>query len=144
MAEADRLVRSTVLELLIAGRAGPTPAEVAAETGLDLVDVGDSFRRLAEQHRLVLTAAGDRVLMAHPFSGVPTGYQSRSGERQWWGNCGWDAFAILALLGDGEVVASSTTGDEARWHVERDVVTPEGIVHFVVPPRRFWDDIGFT
>jgi len=42
--------------------------------------------------------------MAEPFSAVPTSFLVRSGTRQWWGNCIWDALAILALVGtDGSV-----------------------------------------
>ncbi len=83
-------------------------------------------------------------MMAHPFSGVPTDYRSEIGDRRWWANCGWDAFAILALLGDGEVRARSEEGIESTWTIRNGVVRPDGLVHFVVPARRFWDDIGFT
>jgi hypothetical protein len=141
---ADRVVRSAVLDLLVNDSAGPTASQISATTGLEVVEVNTALQRLADAHRLVLAPEGGRVMMAHPFSGFPTDYQSRIGDRAWWANCGWDAFAILALLGDGTVVATTADGSEATWTVDDGVVAPGGLVHFVVPPRRFWDDIGFT
>lgn len=144
MSGVDRVVRTAALDLLIDGEGDATPDQIAARTGLQTEEVAASLHRLAAEHRLVLTPSGESVWMAHPFSGVPTDYQARIGEKQWWANCAWDAFAILALFGDGEVVAALPDGQEAHWTVEDDEVTPDGLVHFVVPPRRFWDDIGFT
>lgn len=78
--------------------------------------------------------------MAHPFSGVPTRYRASIGDDWWHANCAWDALAILSLLGDGEV-----TGPNGRlWHTFRGEVSPDGIVHLVVPARSFWDDVEFT
>jgi len=140
----DRKVRSAVLELLIDGSARPNPSQIAEMIGLSVAAAADSLPRLAGERRLVLSEDGDSVAMAHPFSAFPTDYRSWIGERTWWANCAWDAFAILALLGDGSVVITSSDRSEAVWTVDAGVVAPEGFVHFVVPPRRFWDDIGFT
>lgn len=143
MRNDDRTVRVCVLDLLVDGRAAPTAAEVADAAGITPDEAAAALHRLAAAHRLVLTPDGSRVAMAHPFSGIRTDYRSEIGNRTWWANCGWDAFAILALLGDGQVLAHTDTG-EVRWDVHNGVVTPEGLVHFVVAPRHFWDDIAFT
>ena len=110
MDRVDRVVRASVFRLLVGGSQGPTPGNLAEETGLDVDEVARSLQRLADEHLLALSTADDLVMMAHPFSGVPTDYQGRIGDRTWWANCGWDAFAILALLGDGEVIAKSVDG----------------------------------
>ncbi|MCH8899891.1 MAG: hypothetical protein IH942_05275 [Acidobacteria bacterium] len=144
MGTVDRVVRAAVFRLLVAGLEGPTLGDVAEETGLEADEVARSFLWLADEHRLTLSAGKDRVVMAHPFSGVSTDYRSRIGNSAWWANCGWDAFGILALLGDGEVVDKSGNGGEPAWTVADGVVTPAGLVHFVVPAAQFWDDIAFT
>ncbi len=83
--------------------------------------------------------------MAHPFSGIETGYRTQIEDRTWDANCGWDAFAILAMLGDGTVVSPSPLdGTRSRWTVEGGRVEQKGIVHFVVRASEFWDDIEFT
>jgi hypothetical protein len=83
--------------------------------------------------------------MTHPFSAVPTDYVVRIGSRRWFANCMWDGLSILALLGDGAVdTHSAATGEAMRFTVNNGKVSGEGLVHFLVPARSFWDDIGFT
>jgi hypothetical protein len=144
MNEVDRVVRASVFRLLVAGSREVTPSEVAASTGVTVGSVTRSFGRLADAHRLVLGDDRGRVVMAHPFSAVPTGYRAEVGERSWWANCAWDAFGILALFGDGRVVANPLGRSESGWIVRDGRVEPDGVVHFVVPAARFWDDIEFT
>ena len=80
------------------GRA-PSPVEIAACFRLTPAQVGDELRRLqVEADALVLIPGTSYIWMAEPFSAVPTSFLVRSDTRQWWGNCIWDALAILALL----------------------------------------------
>lgn len=57
-----------------------------------------------------------------------------------------DALGIIAKLhGDGRVLASCRTSGEAMELSVRDgVLAGRGIVHFVVPARRWWEDIVFN
>jgi len=83
--------------------------------------------------------------MAHPFSAVATDFLVRIGDRHWFANCVWDGLSILALLGDGTLDTHSPASDELiRLHVSAGKVLGDTLVHFLVPARRFWDDIGFT
>ena len=89
------------------GRA-PGPVEIAAHFRLTPDQVEHILHRLQrEADALVLIPGSPYIWMAEPFSALPTSFLVRSGTRQWWGNCIWDALAILALLGlDGSVVRS--------------------------------------
>lgn len=138
MTDFERTVRAAVYRCFIDGDA-PTAAALATRTGLTAGKVRRALEALAADHRLALDDAG-AVVMAHPFSGIPTGWEAVVGDRAWHANCAWDALAILALLGDGAVRRDG----EETWRVADGRVDPEGIVHFVVPPREFWADIGFT
>jgi hypothetical protein len=139
----DARVRACVFRHLVETATGPTPHDVARVLGAGVAEVEASFRRLAEAHRIVLEE--QRVVMAHPFSGVPTRHRATIGDMTWHANCGWDALAILALLGDGLAEATSAVdGQITRWHVREGVAAQRGLVHFVVPARAFWDDIFFT
>ncbi len=117
----------------------PSATAIAARSGLPIDEVTRALGALADEHRLALADDGS-VLMAHPFSAVPTGYTAEVGERTWHANCAWDGLAILALMGDG---VARKDGD-VLWTVDDGVVSPPGVVHFVVPAREFWADIGFT
>ena len=83
--------------------------------------------------------------MAHPFSAVASDFVVRIGDRRWYANCVWDGLPILALFGDGTLDTHSPgTGEAIRFEVADGQVIVEGLVHFLVPARAFWDDIGFT
>lgn len=139
MTPFERQVRAKIYELLIDGVEEVDAAVLATRSGWVDEDVEAALARLSEEHRIALTRHG-RVWMAHPFSGVPTPIRSVIGGRSWFANCAWDGLAILALLGDGEVHGE----DGLLWQVKDGVVSPNGYVHLLVPPRSFWDDIGFT
>ena len=139
MTPFDRAVRARIYDLFVGGARRVDGAALAADGDWDPEEVAASLRRLADEHRIALTVEGD-VAMAHPFSGVPTGYRAVIGDDWWQANCAWDALAILALLGDG--VARGPDG--LVWEVEDGRVHPEGIVHLLVPAFRFWDDVVFT
>jgi Alkylmercury lyase len=86
--------------------------------------------------------------MTHPFSAVPTPYrvQCGSGSTSYWANCAWDAFGIAAILGrDTECICRCPDCHQRMdLSVKRGSVDRDGIVHFVVPPRRFWDNVAYT
>ncbi len=130
-----------------AGRA-PSPVEIAAHFRLTPGTVEERLRRLQDQaNALVLLPGSSYIWMAEPFSAVPTSFLVRSGTRQWWGNCIWDALAILALVGtDGSVsTACPHSGQPLIVSVTKGSLEgAQGVVHFAVPAREWWRDIGFT
>jgi Alkylmercury lyase len=129
------------------GRA-PVPMEIAARFHLTPNEVELILHRLqSEADALVLIPGSPYIWMAEPFSAVPTSFLVRSGDRQWWGNCIWDALAILALLGiDGSVAtACPYSGQPLLVTVtKQSLVHAPGVVHFAVAARDWWRDIGFT
>lgn len=139
MTPFQRDVRAAVYAAFVAGVREVGPDALAEEHGWDMGDVAAALAQLEGDHRIALTEDGN-VMMAHPFSGVATPYRAVVGEAWWHANCAWDALAILALLGDGHAEGP----DGLRWVVSKGVVEPNGIVHLLVPARRFWEDVGFT
>lgn len=139
MSPFDREIRALVYVLFWEGARRVDARALAERSGRPKGSVADALTRLTAEHRLALTAEGD-VWMAHPFSGVETGYRSVIGDRSWFANCAWDALAILSLLGDGR--AEGPHG--LVWEVRDGTVEPDGVVHLLVPAAHFWDDVGFT
>jgi hypothetical protein len=95
---------------------------------------------------LVLQESGE-ILMANPFSAVPTPFIVEAGERRYWANCIWDGLGVLAMTGaDGRVLAScGDCGEAMGVQVQGgDLVSPEGLIHFAVPARQWWSNIKFT
>jgi hypothetical protein len=143
----DIRVRAAVYDAIISGGAVPTLAATAAALGSAEGDVAAAFRRLAASHVLVPQPERDEILMANPFSAVPTAFAVEAGTRTYWGNCVWDALGILAMLGrDGRVLASCGDCGAALQLAVRGgaLVSAAGVAHFSVPARQWWDDIVFT
>ena len=128
------------------GRA-PSAEEVAAERGSTADDVRAGWRRLHEAHALVLNSCGSEILMANPFSAVPTAYRVAAGGRWWYANCAWDAFGICAALHTDGRIRTSCADCGQRLAVTVTAGRPDDeslLFHCLVPADRWWDDIGFT
>jgi hypothetical protein len=141
----ERRVRAVVIQWLRDFSRAPTAAEISDAVEATQPRVVAALRSLADQHRLVLVPGTVAVWMAHPFSAIATDDMVTIGARSWFANCVWDGLAILGLLGDGTLETQSpASGTTLRYEVSAGRVTGEGCVHFLVPARSFWDDIGFT
>jgi hypothetical protein len=141
----DSTLRLHLYDEIVRTSEAPSVAALASHFGSDVKDVGTTLRRMSDAHVLVLQPSGE-VLMANPFSAVPTPFVTEAGNRRWFGNCIWDALGILAALhADGHVLTSCAgCGDAMTLEVSDGVVSGDGIIHFALPARRWWDDIVFN
>ena len=141
----DAAVRTFVIRTLRDTSYAPAKQTIADAFDVPVDEVSRALARLADTHRLVLSPGTDRIWMVHPFSAVATDCVARIGRRSWYANCAWDGLAILALIGDGALeTRSPATGDLLQFSTRDGTVHGEGVVHFLVPARSFWDDIAFT
>ena len=142
----DRKVRLHVYNHFIKSGRAPTFAEAAEALTSTASEVQAAYQRLAEGKALVLQ--GNReILMAEPFSAVPTPFVVESGKQFWWANCIWDALGVPALLKEDARILTSCgcCGDVMTLEVkERKLVDSSGVAHFAVPARDWWKDVVFT
>jgi Alkylmercury lyase len=125
----------------------PLAAEVAAAIDRTRAEVIAGWNRLHARHALVLSQETGEILMANPFSAVPTAHRVRAAGRWWYGNCAWDAFGICAALhSDGQIETSCPDcGEELRIAVRGQRPDDHGLLfHCLVPAAQWWDDIVFT
>jgi len=142
---SERAVRMFVYRHFVETGRAPDVSATAAAVQIDRREVVAALRKLVAAHALVVAPASTNIWMAHPFSAVPTAYPVTARGRTYWGNCAWDAAGILALLGDGESRTRCPDCAAALTVTVRDRrISGEGLVHFAVPPRNFWDNIGYT
>ena len=115
MNDLERSIRARVTQTIRDSALAPSATELASVLGVELAQVRSALRSLADDHLLVLNE-GDGIVMAAPFSAVPTDFVVRIEEREWYANCAWDGLGILALLGDGILEVhlhdNDTFGDE--------------------------------
>jgi hypothetical protein len=143
----DRQVRAAVYDAIIARGTVPTLAATAAAFGRPQDEAAAAFHRLAAGHVLVLQPERDEILMANPFSAVPTAFAVETDAHSYWGNCVWDALGILAMLGrDGRLLTScADCGDALALEVRGGALGGDaGVAHFSIPAKHWWDDIAFT
>jgi hypothetical protein len=141
----DSTLRPHIYDEIVRTSEAPTVVALASHFGVAVEDVSAALRRMHDAHILVLQPSGE-VLMANPFSAVPTPFVTEVGDRRWFGNCIWDALGILATLhANGRVLTSCAgCGDAMTLEVSDGVVNGDGIIHFALPARRWWDDIVFN
>jgi len=132
----DLDIRARIYDTLL--RTGLAPA--AAELG-----DREALQRLAAGRVIVLDDAGE-ILMAPPFSAVPTPFLVYTSKMRAFGNCIWDALGIAAMAKSDAVIATSCGDCAASMHVDvaGGQVNGDGIMHFAIPARMWWQDIVFT
>ena len=149
MNELDLRIRNHVYSSFVRDQHARTPAEAATELGLGEAEVATAYHRLHDAHALVLRPGSSQIRMLNPFSAVETLHRVEAGGRTWFANCAWDALGVPAALHVEEARVESECPDCGELlELELDggglVRGAELLVHFVVPARRWWDDIGFT
>jgi len=142
----ERAVRLFVYEHFMKTTGAPDVPAIAAAVKRTPDAVASALRRLADTHALVLAPATTNIWMAHPFSAVPTAYRVVIAGRTFWANCAWDAAGVLSLVGgDGECrTRCADCGEPVTMAVRDGRVDGGGVVHYVVPPRRFWENVAYT
>lgn len=147
MIEFDEQVRWQVYRNFEKAGRPPAPTELARELGVNPLAVEESLDRLQEARALVLAPGSHHVWMAHPFSAVPTAYPVSVGGTSYWANCAWDALGIPAMLKQDGISATTCPDCNQRVTLQVKGGKPEpedAVVHFLVPAKDFWKDIGFT
>lgn len=110
-------------------------------------EILEGFRRLAAKRLLVLMPDGRSIRMAPPFSGIETQHRVRADNVDYFANCAWDAFGIVAALGrPGEVISRcEQSGEPLRLTLgDRGPEPSSWVFHTPVPAARWWQDIVFT
>lgn len=143
----DWTVRNAVYEHLVATGCPPTVTESAVAVGISADEALAAYLRLNERHALFLEPGGDSIRMAHPFSGIPTPFQVRVSGRDYLANCAWDTLGIPAVLhADAHLTApfADTAKTVSLSVTSGRLAGTEAVVQFLVPFRRWYDDLIYT
>ena len=120
--------------------------DIARALNCHAAEIEQALVDLADAHTIVLAPGTRSIWMAHPFSAVPTPYTVHRGGISYWANCAWDALGIAAMLQrDTECLCQCPDCNQRiDLSVNDGRVSSDAVVHFVVPPRRFWDNVAYT
>lgn len=123
------------------------PPQIASSLGLPDAAIHDALQHLAKGKVLILAPNNTNIWAANPFCAVPSCFRVHARGKQYSAICIWDALGVAAALGaDAEIDAScGDCGVEMKLEVARGQLRrSEGLIHFAVPARHWWDNIGFT
>ena len=146
MDRRDLELRNHTYRLMVETGRAPTARQVADASPFDEAEVRAGWRRLHDEHAIVLGDDG-AIRMLNPFSAVATAFRVTAARREWWANCGWDAFGIGAALGVDSVIRPECPDCHDPLEVTVRHGRPERtdlIWHVAVPARDWWQDIGYT
>ena len=142
-----RDIRLHIYAQLVETSVAPSVAETADALACSHAEVEAGYRALADARAIVLQPGSTTIWMAMPFSNMQTPFTVIASGRAYYANCAWDAFGIPAVLGaDARIF---TTCADCGSVLERKVAAghvteTRGVVHFALPARRWWDDVGLT
>ena len=125
----------------------PSAADVGEALEITRQEALSAFASLRQRRLLALAPESGEILMAPPFSAVPTAFLVEARGRSYFGNCVWDAYGIAAALdADARIDAScACCGEPIELRVEDGSPVPaRAIAHFAVPAAHWWDDIFYT
>ena len=145
--ELDNSVKLAIYTSVAETGKMPTIGTVAEAVGAPVANVKASYARLYQNRVLVLQPDGISIRMAPPFSGVPTQHLVRAGGKEYFANCAWDSFGIVAALhADGEVLSRCEQSQEPlRLRLSDGGLPPSTwLFHVPVPAAHWWRDIVYT
>lgn len=150
LSERDWQIRLAIYEQFVALERPPTPSEIAEHFAMSEHEARSTFKRLQDGHAILLRPNTTDILMANPLSGIPTAFRVTCNKRQLYANCAWDSVGIPAMLhADAEIVGAYSHGDgrhdPARYAISNGELTgDDGLVHFPLPFRNWYDDLVHT
>jgi hypothetical protein len=141
-------VRLAVYDGFVREGSPPPPHQLAEQLDQPVGEVREALSELAALRHVVLDDTG-RIVMAHPFAGVPLGFSVMGAATLWWGGCAWDSFAMPHLLPWEPALLVATTcpacGAPHAFNVTRSGPPPgDQVAHFLVPVAHMWDDVLTT
>jgi hypothetical protein len=87
------------------------------------------------------------IWMAGPFASDPTPYRVRGKSVSWWANCAWDMLGIAFIAGERVDVDAVCAWSKVSLPLAVSPSRPPDplcVVHFLLPARQWYDDIGYT
>ena len=125
----------------------PGVDETAAHFALTREGAASAYEALHERHAFFLNPGTHDILMANPFSGIETPFRVHANGKIYFANCAWDSLGIpIALHSDADVEAVCAQSGERIMLRVRDGQVSESdvLVHFLVPFKRWYDDLVHT
>jgi hypothetical protein len=140
-------LRVAVYDEILNSGMPPTSEMLGERLGVAAADVRVALATLNIGKTILPHPSTGEIFMAGPFAAAETPYRVVGDQRAWWANCAWDMFGVAMIVGSRCVVETRCTDCDEPMRLVADPAAPpdeNAVVHFLLPARRWYDDIGFT
>jgi alkylmercury lyase-like protein len=143
-------LRVFIYDHLLAAGLPPSTGEIGAHFSVSADTARASIASLKIGKTVVPHPDTGEIWMAGPFAAYASSYRVHGSRVSWWANCAWDMLGVPRLAHERVRVDTQCTecGDPITLDVDPERGVTSGtrgmVVHFLVPARRWYDDIGFT
>lgn len=98
MRPEKRVVRKYIFDHFFQYTTAPALEELMQRYKLTRKEAFECFRDLETDHHIVLVPGTQRILMANPYSAIPTPFRVHVGTKRYYANCAWDSVALHIML----------------------------------------------
>jgi hypothetical protein len=143
----DGEIRIHIMRQAAATARVPQSRDIAEALGKPEPEIHDALKRLAAGKILILASNDGMIWAAAPFCAVPSTFRVKSKAVTYSAICIWDALGIAAALHQDATIDTvcGDCGEPMKLEVKNSaLVRGEGLIHFAVPARNWWDNIGYT
>ena len=140
-------LRVFVYETIVSAGLPPSLGQIGNHFATTADDARQALASLKIGKTILVHPRTGEIWMAGPFASAPTSYRVTGSRCTWFANCAWDMLGIPVIVGEPVVIHATCTdcGELIEMAVDpRRGVARAEVVHFLVPARRWYDDIGFT
>lgn len=149
-AEFPRDLRIHIYDHLLRTGLPPSTEQIGDHFGISADEARQAIGALKIGKTVLVHPTTGEVWMAGPFAARPSTYRVFGSRVAWWANCAWDMLGVMAIA--NEPVRVETECTDCREPISIDATPAAGVaaavrdwvVHFLVPARHWYDDIGFT
>jgi hypothetical protein len=144
----ERRLRHFIFEWCLAKERPPVIEELVSGFSTSREECRKALLSLESQRLLVLLPGTDRILMAHPFSGIVTPFCAATANgKRYFANCAWDAIAFHVMVQEDVSIASFChhcgrpidVGLSGQRVGHASPVTT--VVFLALPAAQWWKDI---
>lgn len=144
-------IRKFVFDYFVEYSRAPHVEEIMGRFKISKQEVFDAQDSLEKARLLYRLKGTQRILMAHPFSNMPTPFLVRTENgKRYYANCAWDSIALHFVLSQPVQVESYCfhCNDPVQLGLKNERLVekkPEDVlIHFSKPLAQWWDDVVDT
>ena len=144
---APLALRVFIYDWLLARGFPPTAAEIGTAFGVPVDTAKLALGDLKVGKTVLVHPMTGEIWMAGPFASAPTPYLVAGSKATWFANCAWDMLGVAVIANEPVRIETACTdcGEPMLLHADpRTGTGDDACVHFLVPARRWYDDIAFT